>query len=189
MGRMRHPAFSVPVSVAVVLALSDAGSPVIPADASPPAVAVLAAAVLEERGPGDADRRWRIPLAGARITRPFDAPAHAYAAGHRGVEMRSELTSEVTAPDGGTVAFAGPVAGRGVVTIDHGDGFVSTLEPIDPLVAIGQVVEGGDVVGRVSRGGDTPAGALHFGVRRDGVYIDPMVLLGEVERAVLLPCC
>ena len=37
-------------------------------------------------------------------------------------------------------------------------------------------------------GGHTPAGAVHVGVRWNGVYINPMLLFGGVERAVLLPC-
>mgnify|MGYP001116210698 CR=1 FL=1 len=45
------------------------------------------------------------------------------------------------------------------------------------------------MVGTVDVGGHTPAGAVHFGVREDGVYINPLLLLGGVERAILLPCC
>ena len=47
----------------------------------------------------------------------------------------------------------------------------------------------GDEVGVVALGGHTAAGALHFGVRLDGEYINPLLLLGGVPRAVLLPCC
>ena len=97
------------------------------------------------------------------------------------------------APATGTIAFVGAVAGRGVVTIDHGDGLVTTLEPVAlgtaARVAIGDAVAAGDVVGVADSGGHTPFGAVHFGVRRHGEYINPMLLLGSVPRAVLLPCC
>ncbi len=132
---------------------------------------------------------WALPWPGAGVETPFDPPAHEYAPGHRGVELRGPRPALVRAPAAGTIAFAGPVAGRPVLTIDHGDGLVTTLEPVAASVAAGASVRRGDVVGELASGGDTAPGALHFGVRRDGVYIDPMSLVGPVERAVLLPCC
>ena len=95
----------------------------------------------------------------------------------------------MTAPDAGTVAFAGSVAGRGVVTIDHGGGLVSTLEPVVPLVAAGDVVARGEAIGTLSTGGHAPPGQLHLGARLDGEYINPLRLLGDLPWAVLLPCC
>ena len=38
-------------------------------------------------------------------------------------------------------------------------------------------------------GGHAVPGTLHFGVRLHGRYINPMLLLGGVPRAVLVPCC
>ena len=93
------------------------------------------------------------------------------------------------APADGTVAFAGAVAGRGVLTIDHGNGLVTTLEPIETSLVPGTAVTKGEEVGTVTIGGHTEPGAVHFGVRRDGEYINPLLLVAEVPRAVLLPCC
>ena len=95
----------------------------------------------------------------------------------------------VRSPAAGIVAFAGSVAGRAVVTVDHGGGLVTTLEPVTAQVAIGDAVDAGGSVGRVDAGGHATIGTIHFGVRRDGQYINPMLLLGAVPRAVLLPCC
>ena len=47
----------------------------------------------------------------------------------------------------------------------------------------------GDLVGRVDVGGHAAPATVHFGARRDGEYINPMLLLAGVPRAVLLPCC
>ncbi|WP_275934957.1 hypothetical protein [Microbacterium testaceum] len=44
-------------------------------------------------------------------------------------------------------------------------------------------------MGGVATGGHTGPGTVHFGVRLDGEYINPLRLLGGVPRAVLLPCC
>lgn len=133
--------------------------------------------------------QWSWPVSGFRLERPFEAPAHRYGAGHRGIDLRSDPSTAVRAPAAGTIAFAGTVAGRGIVTIDHGDGLVTTLEPVTPAVAAGTVVERGHEVGALALGGHSAPGALHFGVRLDGEYVNPMVLLGSVPRAVLLPCC
>jgi murein DD-endopeptidase MepM/ murein hydrolase activator NlpD len=132
---------------------------------------------------------WIWPSASFRLERPYEAPAHRYASGHRGVDLRLLDAPAVRAPADGGVAFVGSVAGRGVLTIDHGDGLVTTLEPVDSALAVGDVVRRGDAVGALALGGHSAPGTLHFGVRLDGEYINPLLLLGGVPRAVLLPCC
>jgi murein DD-endopeptidase MepM/ murein hydrolase activator NlpD len=132
---------------------------------------------------------WVWPVAPAHVVARFVAPAHEYGPGHRGIDLRASSGSEIVSPAAGVVAFAGSVAGRGIVTIDHGAGLVTTLEPVRALVAIGATVWAGEVVAVADVGGHTALGALHFGVREYGRYIDPRVLLGGVPRAILLPCC
>lgn len=132
---------------------------------------------------------WSWPVARARIVEPFRAPAHAYAEGHRGIDLGAGAGAEVLSPAAGTVVFVGRVAGRPLLTIDHGGGYVTTLEPVEAVVVIGATVGKGQLVGRVAAGGHSAPGAVHFGVRRDGVYVNPLLLLDELPRAVLLPCC
>ncbi len=132
---------------------------------------------------------WVWPLVGFTVAEPYRQPAHAYAEGHRGIDLRARQSFDVRAPAGGVVAFVGEVAGRAVVTIDHGDGLVTTLEPAVAVVEVGEVVERAKVVAALAVGGHARPGDLHFGVRRDGEYINPLLLLGGVPRAVLLPCC
>ena len=134
-------------------------------------------------------RAWVWPVREFRVDRPFEAPAHRYGPGHRGIDLRLAGTPELLAPAAGTVAFVGQVAGRGVLTIDHGDGLVTTLEPAESELLPGIAVARAAVVGTVAVGGHVDAGVVHFGVRLDGEYINPLQLLGGVPRAVLLPCC
>ena len=151
---------------------------------------VLVAVVLAgAAAPSDplASAGWVWPTDPVRVVRAFEAPAHAYGPGHRGLDLAA--SSGVRAPADGRIAFAGNVAGRAVVTIDHGDGLVTTLEPVITELAVGDAVARGARVGVVSTGGHTAAGEVHFGVRLDGVYVNPLRLLGGVPRAVLLPCC
>ncbi len=132
---------------------------------------------------------WRWPVSPVRVVRPYEAPAHRYGSGHRGIDLAIEPGGAVHAPASGVVAFSGVVVDRGVVTIDHGDGHVTTLEPVVDAPPTGSAVARGDPVGVVALGGHTAPGAVHFGVRLHGEYVNPMLLLGGVPRAVLLPCC
>ncbi|MDQ1076752.1 MULTISPECIES: murein hydrolase activator EnvC [Microbacterium] len=145
-----------------------------------PAAAVSATDDLAQRG-------WVWPVDEVQLVRRYEAPAHAYGPGHRGVDLAAG--SSVRAPAAGRIAFAGMVAGRPVVTIDHGDGLVTTLEPVTTELAAGDAVSRGSPVGAVVAGGHTAPGIVHFGVRLHGQYINPLRLLGGVPRAVLLPCC
>ena len=134
--------------------------------------------------------RWRWPLAGQHtVLAPYRAPAHEYGAGHRGVDLGTSLGAVVTSPADGVVAFRGTVVDRPLLTIEHPGGLTSTFEPVESSLVPGQAVTAGQEIGVVDAGGHTAAGALHVGVRREGEYINPMLLFGDVPRAVLLPCC
>jgi murein DD-endopeptidase MepM/ murein hydrolase activator NlpD len=136
-----------------------------------------------------AELGWVWPATGFRVTRGYVAPAHEYGPGHRGIDLDLLGGSEVRAPADGMVAFAGGVAGRGILTIDHGGGLVTTLEPVDSDLLPGAPVARGTHIATLALGGHASPGTLHFGVRLNGDYINPMLLLGGVPRAVLLPCC
>lgn len=137
---------------------------------------------------GRVEARWVWPTGSRVVERAWEAPSSDYSAGHRGLDVSAALGSTASAVDDGTVAFAGAVGGRTVVTIDHGDGLVSTLDSVTPLVAAGDEVVQGAAVGRVSVG-HCPASApcLHLGARVDGRYVDPMAYLPPAEWPVLLP--
>lgn len=138
-----------------------------------------------------AQPRWHWPLPGRRvIARAFLAPPHAYGPGHRGIDLRADGASDehlVVAPADGIVAFASTVVDRPLLTIDHGGGVVSTLEPVTASVTPGERVTRGAPVGVLSTGGHAAAGMLHLGVRVDGDYVNPLLFLGGLQRARLLP--
>ena len=82
--------------------------------------------------------------------------------------------------------FAGVVVDRPVLSISHEGGYLSSYEPVATTLRKGDPVARGDPIGTVERGHcSTPC--LHFGVRLGGEYVSPLLLIGEVPRAVLLP--
>ena len=144
----------------------------------------------ESTGAPAARARYRPPLAGQlSVLHRFEQPATPYAAGHRGVDLAATSGQLVFAARAGRVQFAGPVAGRGVVVIAHSDGIRTEYEPVSPMVHAGDTVQIGQVIGRILGTHDMcrPARCLHWGARRGGVYIDPMLLLNPLGPVRLLP--
>src|SRR5215207_2185011 len=139
---------------------------------------------------GVAGAGWGWPLDPVPVVvAPFVAPAGPFAAGHRGVDLAAAVVAVVRAAGSGTVAFAGPVAGRPVVSIDHPGGLRTTYEPVTPVVARGDRVARGDPVGTVAAapGHCLPATCLHWGLRRGETYLDPLALVGIGAVVRLLP--
>lgn len=160
------------------------------------AVTVLSAAVLASAGSADPSRppapagTYRLPLAGpADVARAFEPPPEPWAAGHRGVDLRSAPGSPALSPVAGVVTFAGPVAGRGVVTVTDPNGRRSSVEPVLASVRAGDPVGAGEALGVVLADGShcAPATCLHWGVRVGEDYVDPLALLPGEGPVVLLP--
>lgn len=123
------------------------------------------------------------------VTGAFRKPTFRYGRGHRGADLAGAPGQAVLAAREGVVAFAGPVAGRGVVSVDHPDGLRSTYEPVAAAVVAGARVAAGDPIGVLDPGhaGCPVAACLHWGVRRDRLdHLDPLVLL-RPPRMRLLP--
>lgn len=121
------------------------------------------------------------------VMHPFVAPATAYAAGHRGVDLAASPGDPLVAPTAGTVVFVGAVVDRPVVTLESPDGLLISLEPAAATVKPGDPVRQAQSIGTVGRGGHCDGVCVHLGLRRDGEYLNPMVYLGGVAPAVLLP--
>ena len=132
---------------------------------------------------------WAWPMAGSPpVTRPFQPPPTPYSAGHRGVDLAGAPGQPVLSAGAGTVAFAGMVAGRPVVSVDHADGLRTTYEPVQPELAAGQPVTRGSPLGVLvaGHGGCPTEACLHWGLRRGETYLDPLSLL-RPPRVRLLP--
>ncbi|MGW2847563.1 murein hydrolase activator EnvC family protein [Streptomyces sp. NPDC001108] len=129
----------------------------------------------------DGARSW--PLAGRpSVVRGWEPPAGPYARGHRGVDLAAAPGARVLAAAPGKVAFAGRVAGRGVLVIEvSGSGdppLRTTYEPVRAVVPEGGEVVAGQEVAALEAGPfHCASGCLHWGLRRGDTYLDPMSLL------------
>jgi murein DD-endopeptidase MepM/ murein hydrolase activator NlpD len=130
--------------------------------------------------------RW--PVTPPAVLRRFDPPPQPWLAGHRGVDLGSSAGAVVRAAGDGVVVHAQTLAGRGVVSIAHAGRLRTTYEPVTATVQVGDRVAAGDPVGVVEAGhpGCAVPVCLHWGARRDTVYLDPLALLG-LGRIRLLP--
>jgi murein DD-endopeptidase MepM/ murein hydrolase activator NlpD len=191
----------VAVAVAVVGGPVRSSAAAAAVGASPPTASLAAPRFLVPARSGPVGGRavlggrtgWRWPVGGPggsapTVTRGFAPPATRYGSGHRGVDLSAPPGSPVLASGTGVVAFAGMLAGRGVISIDHGP-LRTTYEPVEPEVRVGQAVGAGDVIGTLAPGHPgCPAGAgcLHWGLRRGADYLDPLGLL-RPQHSRLLP--
>lgn len=150
---------------------------------------------LETRGPsGDREvvPRGEWPLRPQpQVTRRFDPPDAPWGAGHRGVDLLGSPGQVVYAALDGTVSYAGSIAGKPVVAINHGE-VRTTYEPVVATVHVGDVVTAGAPIGRLSTDGSHcwPQSCLHWGLIRNygHVYLDPLTVVGGGPKPIrLLP--
>lgn len=152
------------------------------------AVAVVLPAPSGAAAPAPVADATHRPPVGGRVVHPFDPPAERFGSGHRGVDLEAGVGDPVAASAAGTVTFAGAVAGDRWVTVAHPDGLVTSYGPLATVeVAVGDHVVGGDRLGTLAGGHHPLVDALHWSARRDGVYVDPLRLLGAWRPALLGP--
>ncbi|WP_068277098.1 M23 family metallopeptidase [Aldersonia kunmingensis] len=113
------------------------------------------------------------------VVRTFDKPEHDWLPGHRGVDLAGAPGQAVLAAGDGFVAFAGEVAGKPVVSVDHAGGLRTTYEPVEATTTLGRRVGRGTPIGTLAPGhpGCLRPACLHWGVRRAREYLDPLGLL------------
>lgn len=115
------------------------------------------------------------------VVRTFDAPQPNWQRGHRGVDLAGSAGQTVYAAAPGTVAFAGELAGRPVVSVAHPGGLRTSYEPVRAAVRPGAVVAAGSALGTLVAGHPGCASCLHWGAMwgasSDADYVDPLGLL------------
>jgi len=123
---------------------------------------------------GSGQLQW--PLRGvlyARFGRKGKAP-------HDGIDLAAPAGTPVRTAGEGSVLFAGPQRGYGLlVIVEHALGLVTVYaHNRDLRVRTGQQVREGQVIATVGESGKTSGPHLHFEVRQDGAPVDPLDFLG-----------
>ncbi len=95
---------------------------------------------------------------------------------HTGIDIESPRKTPFVAAQTGTVVFANWFAGYGkAIIIDHGGGYTTLYGHLDVIsVNVGDVVKKGEVIGQTGNTGYSTGPHLHFEVRMNGEYVDPM---------------
>jgi len=102
---------------------------------------------------------------------------------HTGLDLGYCQGTDVYAPAGGTVVgvFPDQVVRGNAIVIDHGLGVYTTYMHLSSiLVAEGDVVESGDLIGIIGTTGRSTGPHLHFQVDIQGTPVNPLTWLGRV---------
>jgi murein DD-endopeptidase MepM/ murein hydrolase activator NlpD len=140
----------------------------------------------------------KTPLKFQRISSGFDRarmhPILHTATAHLGVDYAAPTGTPIWAAAGGTISFRGPAGGAGnLVVLRHDGGLETAYMHMSKFVdgqKVGQKIAAKTVIGYVGTTGLSTGPHLHFGVKKDGVYIDPSKLApvkGKGVPARLLP--
>ena len=95
---------------------------------------------------------------------------------HAGIDLPAKRGASVVAPAAGVVVDVGEyvLSGR-TVLVDHGQGVVSAYFHLDTAtVSKGDIVRGGDRIGRVGSTGLATGPHVHYGVYLHGKDVDPV---------------
>lgn len=127
--------------------------------------------------------KWLEPVSGYTITSAFGyrkAPTAGASTYHQGIDMACPTGTPIYATRSGTVTKASYQAGGAgyYVSINHGDGFASIyMHMTRYVVASGQSVSQGQLIGYVGSTGVSTGPHLHFGISYGGTYVNPMAYL------------
>ena len=116
-----------------------------------------------------------------RITSRFSSsrkhPILGYARAHNGVDYYAPAGAPVGAVAPGVVTLAGWTGGGGrTVKVRHANGYETEYLHLSAItVRAGQRVGQGDLVGRVGKTGLATGVHLHYGLKKNGRYVNPVI--------------
>jgi murein DD-endopeptidase MepM/ murein hydrolase activator NlpD len=133
----------------------------------------------------DVPRLWTAPFIrprDTRVTSPFAAGRQVngvWRSTHSGLDLAGATGEPVRVSNRGVVALVGDFfyGGRSVFVL-HGAGLMTVYQHLSkPLVAVGDTVERGQIIGRVGATGRVTGPHLHWQAQYGGIPFDPTDLL------------
>ena len=130
-----------------------------------------------------ANSKFIMPLRHVRVTSSFSYsryhPILRRYRPHHGTDFGAKRGTPLLAVNDGEVIFAGRMGGYGkVIKIKHPGGYMSLYAHQSRLRAKrGQKVKKGKIIGYVGSTGRSTGPHLHFGLKKNGRWIDPMKVL------------
>jgi murein DD-endopeptidase MepM/ murein hydrolase activator NlpD len=112
------------------------------------------------------------------VTSPFGPrtpPKGGASSYHQGIDLGAPEGTPIYAARTGRVTIASYSNSAGnYVSINHGDGFSSIyMHMTRYVVSSGQAVSAGQLIGYVGSTGISTGPHLHFGISKNGVYVNP----------------
>jgi murein DD-endopeptidase MepM/ murein hydrolase activator NlpD len=125
----------------------------------------------------------KTPLKFVRVSSGFDArrmhPVLHTVRAHLGIDYAAPTGTPVWAAASGTVTFKAPSGGAGnLVMIRHDSGLETAYMHLSKFanIKVGQKIEAKTVIGYVGTTGLSTGPHLHFGVKKNGSFVDPSTL-------------
>ena len=99
---------------------------------------------------------------------------------HNGIDIAGQHNSDIKAADGGLVTYADWMDGYGnYIIIDHENGYQTAYGHCASLdVSKGDRVAKGEVIAKMGSTGRSTGTHLHFEVKKDGVFVNPLEYVG-----------
>jgi murein DD-endopeptidase MepM/ murein hydrolase activator NlpD len=137
-----------------------------------------------DKGEGVEKTFLKTPLKFARISSRFDRkrmhPILHRRTAHLGVDYAAPVGTPVWAAGPGRIVTRGPQGPAGnLVAIDHGNGYTTVymhLSRFQNGQKVGQRVKQKTVIGYVGTTGRSTGPHLHFSIKKNGAFIDPMTV-------------
>ena len=126
---------------------------------------------------------WMVPCKYTRISSPFGYRYHPTTGEysmHKGVDLAAPKGTPIYATRSGYVNVATYHETAGYyITINHQDGYTSVyMHMTHYVVQRGDYVKAGQLVGYVGSTGRSTGPHLHFGIHKNGTYLNPMDYIG-----------
>jgi murein DD-endopeptidase MepM/ murein hydrolase activator NlpD len=138
----------------------------------------------DEKGASSEKTLLKTPLKFSRISSGFDRrrmhPVLHTTTAHLGIDYAAPTGTPVWAAAAGTITHRAPAGGAGnLVMIRHDGGYETAYMHLSKFAnnqKVGQRVQAKTVIGYVGTTGLSTGPHLHFGVKKNGAYIDPSKL-------------